>query len=122
MAREGKSRVGRLTRHRRVRSTVTGNSERLRLCVFRSARHVYGQVIDDTKGHTLASASSLDESVRRDSSKKTKIENSKMVGTLVAQRALEKGVKKVVLDRGGYKYHGRVRALAEAAREGGLDF
>ena len=122
MSREGKSRVGRLTRHRRVRSTVTGNSERLRLCVFRSARHVYGQVIDDTKGHTLASASSLDESVRRDSSKKTKIENSKMVGTLVAQRALEKGVKKVVLDRGGYKYHGRVRALAEAAREGGLDF
>ena len=122
MSREGKSRVGRLTRHRRVRSTVTGNSERLRLCVFRSARHVYGQVIDDTKGHTLASASSLDESVRRDSSKKTKIETSKMVGTLVAQRALEKGVKKVVLDRGGYKYHGRVRALAEAAREGGLDF
>lgn len=122
MSREGKSREGRLTRHHRVRSTVTGDSERLRLCVFRSARHVYGQVIDDTKGHTLASASSLDELVRRGSSKKTKIENSKMVGTLVAQRALEKGVKKVVLDRGGYKYHGRVRALAEAAREGGLDF
>ena len=122
MSREGKSREGRLRRHRRVRNSVTGTSERLRLSVFRSARHVYGQVIDDTKGHTLVSASSLDESVRRNSDKKTKIENSKKVGALVAQRALEKGVKKVVLDRGGYKYHGRVRALAEAAREGGLDF
>lgn len=109
-------------RHLRVRKRVFGTPERPRLNVFRSHKHIYAQVIDDTVGHTLAAASTVDVALRGQTEGKTKSEQAKLVGKLVAERALEAGVKKVVFDRGGYKYHGRVKALAEAAREAGLEF
>lgn len=110
----------RRVRHRRLRARVRGTSERPRLAVFRSLRHIYAQVIDDTTGVTVAAASSQDGEVRKERDGKPKTEVSKLVGALVAQRALARGVSKVVFDRGGYKYHGRARTLADAAREGGL--
>ncbi|MBW3589381.1 MAG: 50S ribosomal protein L18 [Actinobacteria bacterium] len=109
----------RLRRHRRVRKKVHGSSERPRLVVFRSNKHLYAQVVDDLGGRTLAAASSLDPSIRE----KTKgNEQPAEVGKLVAQRAKEKGIKSVVFDRGGYMFHGRVKALADAARQEGLEF
>jgi large subunit ribosomal protein L18 len=110
----------RKVRHLRVRTRVRGTTERPRLAVFRSLRHVYAQVIDDTKGVTVAAASSQDGEVLAERDGKPKSEVSKLVGALIAQRALARGVSKVVFDRGGYKYHGRAKALADAAREGGL--
>jgi large subunit ribosomal protein L18 len=110
-------------RHQRVRKKVAGTAERPRLSVFRSAQHVYAQVIDDTVGRTLAAASSLEPAVRDarpDGTKKLDV--SRQVGTLVAQRARERGISAVVFDRGGFRYHGRVQALADAARAGGLSF
>lgn len=104
-------------RHRRVRKKVSGTSERPRLCVFRSNNHIYAQIIDDVTQHTLAAASDFNTK-----NKGATCEVSAEVGKLLAQRALEKGVAKVVFDRGGNLYHGRVKALAEAAREAGLDF
>lgn len=92
------------------------------MALFRSLSHIYAQVIDDGPGHTLATASSLDPEVRGEAESRTKGDVSKQVGALVARRAKEKGITKVVFDRGGYKYHGRVKALADAAREGGLEF
>jgi large subunit ribosomal protein L18 len=118
MPKDKDSRRLRLVRHQRVRKKVTGDSEQPRLCVFRSAKAIYAQVIDDSKGHTLAAASSLEAS----QAVRPKTSASSQVGALLAERALAQGIKKVVFDRGGYKYHGRVKALAEAAREGGLDF
>jgi len=115
-------RQARLRRHRRVRTKVSGTAQRPRLCVFRSLRHIYAQVIDDTAGHTLAAASSLDPALRLESDHRSKVDTARRVGALVAQRALERGISRVVFDRGGYKFHGRVRALAEAAREAGLEF
>lgn len=112
----------RQARHRRVRKKVTGTPERLRLNVFRSSAHIYAQVIDDTQGHTVAAASSIEPAVRADMDGKTKVEKSVAIGQLIAQRAREAGVTKVAFDRGGYRYHGRVKAVAEAAREGGLEF
>lgn len=112
----------RVMRHVRVRRTVVGTTERPRLAVFRSLKHVYAQVIDDSQGLTLVSASSLDPAVRDQRDGKQKAEVSKVVGSLIAERAKESGIKSVVFDRGGYKYHGRVQALADAAREGGLVF
>jgi large subunit ribosomal protein L18 len=112
----------RQARHRRVRKKVSGTPERLRLNVFRSAAHIYAQVIDDTKGHTVAAASSVEPVVRTDTTGKTKMEKSVAIGHLIAQRAREVGVTKVAFDRGGYRYHGRVKAVADAAREGGLEF
>jgi len=109
-------------RHRRVRVQVHGTAERPRLNVFRSLRHIYAQLIDDTVGHTLAAAGTLDEELRNDLGKLKRTEQAKLVGQLLAKRALEKGVKQVVFDRGGYKYHGRVKALAEGARSAGLQF
>ncbi len=108
-------------RHRRVRKKVVGTPERPRLCVYKSLRHLYAQVIDDTQGHTLAYASTLDRELR---GKVTgpNMEAAKLVGTLIAERARAKGVTKVVFDRGGYPYHGVVKALADSAREGGLEF
>ena len=106
-------------RHRRVRTKVMGTAESPRLCVFRSNANVYAQVIDDTKGVTLVQASTLDKEVKTKHSNK---EAAKEVGTLVAKRALEKNIKTVVYDRGGYVYHGVVKELAEAAREAGLEF
>lgn len=105
-------------RHARVRSKISGTAECPRLNVFRSNKNIYAQVIDDVAGVTLASASTLDKEVSGES----KVDQASAVGTLVAKRAVEKGVKEVVFDRGGYLYHGRVQALAEAARENGLEF
>ena len=106
-------------RHRRVRSKISGTSERPRLNVFRSERHIYAHVIDDIKGHTLCSASSLEKDFDSSGSNK---EAARKVGKMVAERAVAKGIDTVVFDRGGYIYHGRVKELAEAAREGGLAF
>lgn len=109
-------------RHRRVRVQVHGTAERPRLNVFRSLRHIYAQLVDDTVGHTLVSACTLDVGLRGEVSELKKTEQAKLVGELLAKRALEKGVKQVVFDRGGYKYHGRVKALADGARAAGLQF
>ncbi|MBR2216032.1 MAG: 50S ribosomal protein L18 [Selenomonadaceae bacterium] len=106
-------------RHLRVRNHISGTAERPRLNVFRSLSHIYAQVIDDTKGVTLAAASSLDKEFN---GKGGNIAAAKSVGEMIARRALEKGIKEVVFDRGGYVYHGRVAALAEAARSAGLQF
>ena len=116
------TRAARLRRHRRVRGTVAGSGGRPRLNVFRSLRNIYAQVIDDDLGHTVAAASTLDQEIREQCSTLEKAEAAKLVGKLVAQRALASGVTKVVFDRGGYRYHGRVKALADAAREAGLEF
>ena len=110
------------TRHLRVRKKVVGTPERPRLCVFRSLKHIYAQVIDDTVQRTLVSASSVEPAFKAQGVSGGSVKGAAVVGRLVAERALEKGLKKVVFDRGGYIYHGRVKALAEAAREGGLDF
>jgi len=109
-------------RHKRVRKKVFGTPERPRLNVFRSLKHIYAQIIDDTAGHTLVAASTLDPELRDKIKGLTKKEQAREVGFLLAKRALEKGIKRVVFDRGGYKYHGRVKALADASREGGLEF
>ena len=108
--------------HRRVRTRVEGTPERPRLCVFRSLGHIYAQVIDDRTGRTLASASSLDKEIRKQMKGGGNVAAAKVVGKAVAERAQKAGVLLVVFDRGGYKYHGRVKALAEAAREAGLKF
>lgn len=112
----------RIRRHVRVRKFVSGTPDRPRLAVFRSIAEVYAQVIDDEAGITLASASSVDHELRGTLDGLTKTEQAKKVGTLVAERAKSKGITKVVFDRGGFKYIGRVKALADAAREAGLDF
>ena len=106
-------------RHARVRRKISGTAECPRLCVFRSNNNIYVQVIDDVKGNTLATASTLDKEVKTKHSNK---EAAKEVGALIAKRAIEKNIKEVVFDRGGYIYHGVVKELADAAREGGLDF
>jgi len=108
--------------HRRVRQTVAGTPERPRLAVYRSLKHIYAQVIDDRAGRTLVSASSLDKQARQQTKGGSNIAAAKAIGKLVAERALAAGIQKVVFDRGGYKYHGRVEALANAAREAGLKF
>ena len=107
-------------RHLRVRKKVTGSPQRPRLVVNRSARHMFAQIVDDTAGRTLASASSLDADIRAGDGDKTA--KARQVGELLARRAGEAGISAVVFDRGGYAYHGRLAALADAAREGGLDF
>ena len=122
MPRDKNSRKLRLVRHARVRTKVSGTGERPRLCVYRSLRNIYAQVIDDTQGYTLAAASSLETLAQEGEAKVSKVAVSQAVGKLVAERALAKGINVVVFDRGGYKYHGRVKALAEASRESGLRF
>ena len=109
-------------RHQRIRRKVRGTSTRPRLAVFRSNQHIYAQVIDDQAQHTLATASTLEPDLRSKISSGATREASAEVGKLVAERAKEQGIEKVVFDRGGNLYHGRVKALADAAREGGLDF
>lgn len=109
-------------RHKRIRKKVAGTQERLRLSVYRSLNHIYAQIIDDMKDGTLVSASSLDSPVKELKQHKGNIATAKEVGALLAKRAQEKGIKKIVFDRGGYLYHGRVKALADAAREAGLEF
>ncbi|HHW48513.1 MAG TPA: 50S ribosomal protein L18 [Clostridiaceae bacterium] len=112
----------RLRRHERVRKKVKGTPERPRLNVFRSLTNIYAQIIDDTTGHTLVAASTLDKALKGKLKYGGNKEAAAEVGKLIAEKALEKGIKKVVFDRGGYLYHGRVKALAEAAREAGLEF
>lgn len=116
------STLARERRHDRVRRKVSGTPERPRLNVFRSASHIYAQVIDDRAGHTLVAASDTDKDLAAETKGKNKTERAAVVGRVIAGRARAKGVELVVFDRGGYKYHGRVKALAEAAREGGLGF
>ena len=112
----------RKVRHHRQRRDLNGTCDRPRLNVYRSTNHIYAQIIDDTTGNTLAAASTLDAQIKGELNDKTKTEASKLVGKLIGQCALEKGVTKVVFDRGGYLYTGRVAAVAEGAREAGLDF
>lgn len=121
MANKSRS-AARARRHIRVRKNVFGTTERPRLCVFRSLNDIYAQVIDDIEGHTLVSASSIDSELRGKMSGLKKIEQARAVGKAVAERAKEKGIAAVVFDRGGFRYMGRVKALADGAREGGLDF
>ncbi len=109
-------------RHRRVRKKISGTAARPRLAVYRSEHHIYAQVIDDTEGHTLAAASTIDKDLRAGVDYGGNVEAAKKVGALVAERAKAAGVTTVIFDRGGFAYHGRVAALADAAREGGLVF
>jgi large subunit ribosomal protein L18 len=113
---------GKQRRHKRIKKKVLGSPERLRLSVYRSLNHIYAQIIDDFKGHTVVAASSLDKEFKDQKSHKGNIKMAKLVGELIAKRALEKGIKKIVFDRGGYLYHGSIKTLAEAARETGLKF
>ncbi len=118
-------RQARLKRKNRIRKHVLGTAERPRLSVFRSAKHIYAQVIDDTRGITLAAASSVEPAVKENAeaaAAKGKQETAGLVGKLVAERVIEKGVKKIVFDRNGFLYHGRVKAVSEGARKAGLDF
>jgi large subunit ribosomal protein L18 len=108
--------------HKRIRAKLSGSSARPRLCVFRSSKYIYAQIIDDTKGTTLVTASTAEKDVRGGAKSTGNIEASKLVGKAIADRAKEKGIDTVVFDRSGYLYHGRVKAVAEAARESGLKF
>jgi large subunit ribosomal protein L18 len=109
-------------RHERVRKTVTGTLERPRLAVYRSLNHIYAQIIDDTAGHTVAAASDQDAEIRKEATKKKKTDVAGLVGAALGQRAKENGITAVVFDRGGFRYHGRVKALAEAVRKAGVTF
>jgi large subunit ribosomal protein L18 len=122
MSNERTAWAARRRRHARVRKRVQGTAARPRLCVFRSLSHIYAQVIDDESGRTLVAASDLEQEALASIDGTTKTGRATLVGRLVGQRALKKGIKEIVFDRGGYKYHGRVKALAEAAREAGLKF
>jgi len=122
MKRQKTAYAARLRRHLRVRKKVHGSPQQPRLSVYRSLSHIYAQVIDDESGRTLAAASDVEAAARGQAKGKPKTDVAKLVGELVAQRALERGISQVVFDRGGYQYHGRVKALAAAAREAGLKF
>ena len=112
----------RLKRKKRIRTKVSGTSDRPRLTVFRSAKHIYAQIVDDTRGQTLISASTMEKQMREKEKAENKVSTADEIGKLVAKRALDKGISSVVFDRNGYKYHGRVKALSDGARETGLDF
>ncbi len=112
----------RIRRHKGVRKTLTGTPSRPRLAVYKSLKHIHAQIIDDLAGHTIASASSIEDSGKGEGGKTGNQVSAAAVGKLLAQRAKEKGISQVAFDRGGFKFHGRVKALAEAAREGGLKF
>ena len=114
--------IERLRIHKRIRTKLSGSSERPRLCVYRSSRYVYAQIIDDSLGKTLAAASTIEKDLRGECKGTGNIEASKLIGKVIAERAKSKGIETVVFDRGGYLYHGRVKAVAEAARESGLKF
>lgn len=112
----------RVKKHARIRNRFSGTSERPRLAVFRSNNHMYAQIIDDSVGNTLVAASTAEKAVCADLTKTNNVEAAAFIGTVIAKRALEKGIKQVVFDRGGFIYHGKVQALADAAREAGLEF
>lgn len=122
MITKGDKNKARLKRHLRVRKKIQGTAERPRLNVYRSSKHIYAQLIDDVAGVTLVSASTVDKEISGEFSNGGNVESARKVGELVAKRAAAKGHKNVVFDRGGYLYHGRVQALADAAREAGLEF
>ena len=122
MLKKADKNANRLQRHKRVRRKITGTTQRPRLCVFRSSNTIYAQIIDDANRVTLTAASSLDAEVKGAVNHGGNKEAAKMVGEMIAKRAIEKGITEVVFDRGGYLYHGRVQVLAEAAREAGLKF
>ena len=122
MLKKADKNANRLQRHKRVRRKRTGTTQRPRLCVFRSSNNIYAQIIDDANRVTLTAASSLDAEVKGAVNHGGNKEAAKMVGEMIAKRAIEKGITEVVFDRGGYLYHGRVQVLAEAAREAGLKF
>ena len=122
MTKAAYTREARIRRHSRVREKIAGTGERPRLAVFRSLTHIYAQLIDDAKGNTLVSASTLDADIKKETQGKKKSAEAAMVGTLIAKRAKDKGITQAAFDRGGFKYQGRVKALAEAARKGGLKF
>ncbi len=117
-----RGRNARYSRHRRIRKKVYGTMERPRLNIFKSIKYIYAQIIDDSSGRTLVSATTTDKELKGELTLGKNIEAAKKIGVLIAKRAQSKGVKKVVFDRGGYLYHGKVKALADAAREGGLEF
>lgn len=118
-----KNRMGnRRERHKRVRKKVQGTGERPRLAVFKSSKHIYAQLIDDIKAHTITSASTLNPAFKQKLTTTSNIPAAKLVGQILAERAHEKGIKKIVFDRGGFIYHGRIKAIAESAREAGLKF
>jgi large subunit ribosomal protein L18 len=112
----------RLKRKKRIRKKIHGTTDRPRLSVFRSARHIYAQIIDDSQGHTLMTASTVDTQTKDAPKFESKVEAAKFVGKLIGERALDKGIQKVVFDRNGFLYHGRIRSLSEGAREAGLIF
>jgi large subunit ribosomal protein L18 len=114
--------TARLKRKRSIRKHLAGTQQRPRLCVFRSSKHIYAQVIDDSRGHTVAAASSMEKTVKERTDVDNKIELAGFIGELIGQRTIEKGVKQVVFDRNGFLYHGRVKAVSEGARKAGLDF
>jgi large subunit ribosomal protein L18 len=125
MASSNTKNQSRLKKKKRIRKKITGTVERPRLSVFRSAKHIYAQIIDDSKGHTIVSASSLDNSVKTFTNSGNPVNKTAVatfVGKLVAQLAVEKGINRVVFDRNGFLYHGRIKAVSQGAREGGLDF
>jgi len=122
MITKGDKNKARLKRHLRVRKKISGTNERPRLSVFRSSKHIYAQLIDDVKGVTIASASTLDKELASEIGNGGNVESARKVGELIAKRAKAKGYESVVFDRGGYLYHGRIQALADAAREAGLQF
>lgn len=115
-------RAVRQVRHVRVRRRIAGTTSRPRLCVFRSLNHIHAQVVDDSSGQTLAAMSTLDAQVRSKVDGMAKVKRAEIVGVALAEKVLEKGIRQVVFDRGGYRYHGRVKALAEGARQAGLEF
>ena len=122
MISKGDKNKARLKRHLRIRKNVTGTAERPRLNIFRSSKHIYAQLIDDVEGITIAQASTLDPQLKETVENGGNVTAARQVGELVAKRAVEKNIKRVVFDRGGYLYHGRIQALADAAREAGLEF
>lgn len=122
MIRKSSRSAAREKRHYRLRNTLSGTAQRPRLAVYRSDKHMYAQIIDDIAGHTLVSASTVEKEAKEKLEKTSNIEAAKFVGELVARRAVEKGIKEIVFDRGGYIYHGKIQALADAAREAGLQF
>ena len=121
VSKESRTKV-RLNKHRRIRNRFSGTAERPRLAVFRSNNHMYAQIIDDTVGNNLVSASTLQKEVKAELEKTNNVDAAAYLGTVIAKRALEKGIKSVVFDRGGFIYQGKIKALAEAAREAGLEF
>ena len=124
MAIKNVERALRERRHRRARQrhNLSGTAAKPRLNIFRSTRHIFAQIIDDSQGHTLVAASTLDDDIRAQAAKLKKVQEAEAVGKLLAERALAKGIKQVVFDRGGFQYHGRVKSLADASRKAGLEF